>query len=134
MAAARRRLQRQRRWRCNQSAAVAHSVTAAAWWEQRGGCGGFTGTVSKCTNARAFERHRRANVRIFVFGQGWRDNSVDGIVVVATTVAPVATYTAVSNAPLLPTTTSMATPTTLSVKLNLIYYYYLFIYHYVDRK
>jgi hypothetical protein len=46
--------------------------------------------------------------------------------------APVATPTAVADAPPLPMTTPMATPTTLFVKLNLIYYYYLFIYHYVD--
>jgi hypothetical protein len=37
--------------------AVAHSATAAAQWEQRGGCGRFTGTVRKWANARAFERH-----------------------------------------------------------------------------
>jgi hypothetical protein len=35
--------------------------------------------------------------------------------------------TAVANAPLLPMTTPTATPTTLFVELNLIYYYYLFI-------
>jgi len=58
-------LQRQRR---NQSAAVAHSTTAAARWEQRGGCGGFTGTVREWANASAFERHRLADVRVFVLG------------------------------------------------------------------
>jgi hypothetical protein len=36
---------------------VAHSATAAARWEQRGGCGGFTGTVREWANACAFERH-----------------------------------------------------------------------------
>ena len=51
----------------------------------------------------------------------------------STTAAPVATSTAVADAPPLPMTTPMATPTTLFVKLNLIYYYYLFIYHYVDH-
>ena len=60
-----RGLQRQRR---NQSAAVAHSATAAARWEQRGGCGGFTGTVREWANASAFERHRLADVRVFVLG------------------------------------------------------------------
>jgi len=113
---------------------VAHSTTAAAWWEQRGGCGGFTGTVHEWANASAFERHRLADVRVFVLGRGRRDDSVDGIIIVATTAAPVATSTAVADALPLPTTTPMATPTTLFVKLNLIYYYYLFIYHYVDRK
>jgi len=54
LAVAQRGLQRQRR---NQSAAVAHSATAAAWWEQRGGCGGFTGTVREWANASAFECH-----------------------------------------------------------------------------
>ncbi len=121
-------------WRRNQSAAVAHSATAAARWEQRGGCGGFTGTVREWANACAFKRHQLADVRVLVLGRGRRDDSVDNIVVVAMTVAPVATSTAVANAPLLPTTTPMATPTTLFVKLNFIYYYYLFIYHYVDRK
>ncbi len=109
-------------------------MTAAAWWEQRGGCGGFTGTVREWANASAFECHRLTDVRVFVLGRGRRDVSVDGIVVIATTAAPVVTFTAVPDAPPLPTTTSMATPTTLFVKLNLIYYYYLFIYHYVDRK
>ena len=115
-----------------QSAAVAHSATAAARWEQRGGCGGFTDTVRECANARAFDCHQRTDVHVFVLGRGRRDDSADGIVVVATTAAFVATPTAVANAPPLPTTTPMATPTTLFVKLNLIYYYYLFIYHYVD--
>jgi hypothetical protein len=36
------------------------------------------------------------------------------------------------DAPPPPMTTPMATPTTPLVELNLIYYYYLFIYHYVD--
>jgi len=117
-----RGLQRQRR---NQSAAVAHSATAAARWEQRGGCGRFTCTVREWANASAFECHRLADVRVFILGRGQRDDSVNGIVVVAT---------AVADAPPLPRMTPMATPTTLFVKLNLIYYYYLFIYHYVDQK
>jgi len=114
--------------------AVAHSATVAARREQHGGCGGFTSTVREWANASAFERHRLADVRVFVLGRGRRDDSVDGIVVVATTAAPVVTSTAVADAPPLPTTTPMATPTTLFVKPNLIYYYYLFIYHYVDQK
>ena len=60
-----RGLQLQRR---NQSAAVAHSTTAAARWELRGGCGGFTGTVREWANASDFERHRLADVRVFVLG------------------------------------------------------------------
>jgi len=50
------------------SVAATHSVMAAAGWQQRGGCGGFTGTVCKCANAHAFECHRRANVQVFVIG------------------------------------------------------------------
>jgi hypothetical protein len=65
-----------------QSAAEAHSATVASRWQQHGGCGGFTGTVRECADARAFERHRRADIRIFVLGQGWRDDSANGIVVV----------------------------------------------------
>ncbi len=65
-----------------QSAAAGHSATAAARWQQHGGCGGFIGTVRECADARAFERHQRANVRVFVLGRGRRDDSVDGIVVV----------------------------------------------------
>ncbi len=65
-----------------QSAAAAHSATAAARWQQRGGCGEFTGTVHKCADAHAFERHQCANVRVFVIGRGRRDNSANGIVVV----------------------------------------------------
>ena len=66
-----------------QSAAVAHSATVAAQLQQRGGCGGFAGTVHEYADARAFERHPRANVRVFVLGRGWRDDSADGIVVVS---------------------------------------------------
>ncbi len=55
---------------------------AAARWQQRGGCGGFIGTVRKCIGAHAFERHQRADVRIFVIDLGWRDDSANGIFVV----------------------------------------------------
>ncbi len=44
---------------------------------------GGSGTVRECADARTFKRHRRANVRVFVLGQGRRDNSVDSIVVVS---------------------------------------------------
>ncbi len=64
------------------SAAGAHSVTAAARWQQRGGCGGFTGTVRECAAANAFKRHQRADIHVFVIGRGRRDDSADGIVVV----------------------------------------------------
>jgi hypothetical protein len=40
--------------------------------------------------------------------------------------------TAVANASPPPTMMPTVTPTTSFVELNLIYYYYLFIYHYVD--
>ncbi len=49
---------------------------------QRRDCGGFTGTVHECADAHTFERHRRVDVHVFVLGQGRRDNSADGIVVV----------------------------------------------------
>jgi hypothetical protein len=57
------------------------TATAAAWWQQRGGCGGFTGTVRECADAQAVERHRRADVRVFVIVRGQRDDSANGIVV-----------------------------------------------------
>jgi hypothetical protein len=65
-----------------QSAAAAHSATVAERWQQRGGCSGFAGTVRECADAHAFEHHQRDNVRVFVLGRGWRDNSADGIVIV----------------------------------------------------
>ncbi len=40
-----------------------------------------SGTVHECGDARAFESHRRADVRLFVLGLR-RDDSVDSIVVV----------------------------------------------------
>ncbi len=64
------------------SAAAVHSATAAAQWQQRRGCGGFTGTVCECADAHTFERHQRAEVRVFVIGRERRDDSADGIVVV----------------------------------------------------
>ncbi len=57
-------------------------MTAATRWQQRGGCGGFTGTLRECANAHAFKRHQLANVRVFVIGQGRRDNSPNVIVVI----------------------------------------------------
>ena len=48
--------------------AVAHSATVGARWEQRRGCGGFTSTICEWANASAFERHRLADVRVFVLG------------------------------------------------------------------
>ena len=39
-------------------------------------------TVCKRANACAFKCHQRADVPVFVLGQGWRDNGADGIVVV----------------------------------------------------
>ncbi len=38
--------------------------------------------LRECADTHAFERHRHANVRIFVLSQGWRDDSVDSIVIV----------------------------------------------------
>ncbi len=45
----------------------------------------------------------------------------------AATASPAAMSTAIADAPLPPTTMPTATPMTLFVELNLIYYYYLFI-------
>ena len=64
------------------SAAAAHSAMGTVLWQQRGGCGRFTGTVRDCAGTHAFKRHRRANVRVFILGQGRRDDSADGIIVV----------------------------------------------------
>ncbi len=55
---------------------------AAAGWQQRVGCGGFTGTVCECADAHAFKHQLRADVRVFVIGQEGRDDSADGIVVI----------------------------------------------------
>ena len=87
------------------STAAAYSATAAAWWKQRGGFGGFTGTVRECADAHAFERHQRTNVRVFVIGQGRRDDSADGIVVSGRDGGPIEMSTAVANAPPPPTMT-----------------------------
>ena len=57
-------------------------MTAAARWQQHGGCGGFVGTVCECADARTFERHRCANIRVFLLGRKRRDHSVNGIVVI----------------------------------------------------
>jgi hypothetical protein len=41
-----------------------------------------SGTVRKCAGTRAFERHQRANVRVFILGQGRRDDSLNSIIVI----------------------------------------------------
>ncbi len=43
---------------------------------------GGSGTVRECADTHAFQRHRRVDVRVIVLGRGWRDDSVDSIVVV----------------------------------------------------
>jgi hypothetical protein len=58
-----------------------HSVTAAARWQQHGGCGRFAGTVRECADARTFKCHQRADVRLFVLDWRQRDNGGNGIVV-----------------------------------------------------
>ena len=113
-----------------QSAAVAHIATLAVRWQQRRGCDGVAGTVRECAEARAFERHGRADVRIFVIGREQRDDSADGIVIVSSNGGARGESTAVVNAlpppPTMPPMTTpltpmaTATPTTLFVKLNLI--------------
>ena len=77
-----RQRQRQRRWQQRDAWRRCTVRWRPARWQQHGCCGGFTGTVRECANARAFERHRRANVRVFVLGRGQRDDSANGIVVV----------------------------------------------------
>ncbi len=57
---------------------TASAAVAAAQQRDVGG----SGTVRECADARAFERHRRADMRIFVLCRGRRDNSVDSIVIV----------------------------------------------------
>ena len=75
LAAVRQWQQRKARWQ--------HTARQQHWqWQQRGGCSGFAGTVRKCANARAFEHHQRANVCVFIFGRGQRDDSAEGIVIV----------------------------------------------------
>ncbi len=84
MAAARRRRQRQQRWRQREARqrGTARRRQREVRWQQHGSCGGFTDTVRECAYARAFKRHQRADVRVFVLGQGRRDDSVEDIVVV----------------------------------------------------
>ncbi len=43
---------------------------------------GGSGTARECADAHAFERHRRADVRVFVLGRGWRNDSVNSIIVI----------------------------------------------------
>ncbi len=116
-----------------QSAAAAHSATATVWWQQHGGCGGFTGTIRECADARAFERHRRTDVRAFGLGRGRRDDSVNGIVVIGSDGGALGNVHRSRQCAAAPADGAHGDADTSFVKLNLIYYYYLFIYHYVDR-
>jgi hypothetical protein len=43
---------------------------------------GGSGTVRECANARAFKRHQRADVCVFVLGRGQKDDSVDSIIII----------------------------------------------------
>ncbi len=97
------------RWQQRNSATLAAAWRRQRWWRQhegrqwgtaqrrqRGGSSteaaavaaarqhdiGGSGTVCECTDVHTFKRHQRANVRVFVLGQGWRDDSVDSIIVV----------------------------------------------------
>ena len=72
LAVGRRRRQHQRRWRQRDARRRRTARWRPARLQQHGGCGGFTGTVRECANARAF---------VFVLGRGQRDDSADGIVV-----------------------------------------------------
>ncbi len=40
---------------------------------------GGSSTVRKCADAHAFERHRRADIHVFVLGRGRRDDIVDSV-------------------------------------------------------
>jgi hypothetical protein len=62
-----------RRWQYGGGSAAAVAEVAAAWWWW------WRGQFS--SNACAFERHRHANVRAFVLGQGWRDDGADCVIV-----------------------------------------------------
>ncbi len=74
---ARRRGTARRRQRSGSSTDAA--AVAAARQRNVGG----SGPICECADARAFERHRRANVCVFVLGRGRRDHSVDSIVFVS---------------------------------------------------
>ncbi len=116
------------------NAAAAHSGMVAGWWQQHGGCGGFTGTVRECADARAFERHQRADVRAFVLGRGRRDDSADGIVVIGSNGGTRGDVHRSRQCAAAPADDSHGDADTLFVKLKLIYYlyHYFFIYNYVD--
>jgi hypothetical protein len=127
LAVGRRRRQRQRRWRQREARWWRKARWQPARWQQHGGCGGFTGTVRECANARAFKRHQRANVRVFILGRGRRDDSADGIVVVGS--GGGARGDVHLDRQCTAATAADADGDT-DVKPNLIYYY-LFIYHYI---
>ena len=82
---------RQRRWRQReawqrgtaqrrQRGGISTEAAVVAAAQQRDV--GSSGTVRKCPDAHTFECHRRADVRVFVLGQGRRDDSVDSIIFV----------------------------------------------------
>jgi hypothetical protein len=97
------------RWQQRNSATLAAAWRRQRWWRQRegqrqgtaqqrqrGGSSteaaavvaaqqhdvGGSGTVCECTDAHTFKHHRRADARVFVLGRGWREDSVDSIMVV----------------------------------------------------
>ncbi len=67
-----------RLWQRRGSSTEAAAVAAARQCDV-----GSSSTVRECTDARAFERHRRVDVRVFVLGPSRRDDSVDSIVTVS---------------------------------------------------
>ncbi len=110
-------------------------LSPIAWWQQHEGYGGFTGTVCECADARAYERHQRADVRAFVLGRGRRDDNANDIVIVGSNAGAhgdVHRGRRCAAAPANDTHRDADTDTWF-VKLNLIYYHYLFICHNIDR-
>jgi len=65
----------------NGGSAVAAARRLPQWRQRDSATSAGIGTVRKCADTHAFERHRRTDIRIFVLGRGWRDDSVDSIVV-----------------------------------------------------
>ena len=127
LAVGQRRRQRQRWWRQRKAQRWRKARWRLVDWQQHGGCGGFKGTIRECANARTFECHRRADVRVFVLGQGRRDDSAEGIVIIGSNGG---TRGDVHRGRRCATAATNDANGDADVKLNLIYYY-LFIYHYI---
>ena len=83
------RRQHQQRWRQRDALRRRTARWRPARWQQHGGCGGFTGTVRECANARTF---------VFILGQDRGMTVPTAWSSSAATVAPDATSTAAADA------------------------------------